>query len=263
LCSNPQPSLSLVLFYSRIQFLVEISALILATPDDGGMRAAGHTNNDKKEAAATSNAAGGVRAMKGDLIDRVLDVCGSKGTGKWTVQDAADRGVPLNTVSAALNGRFMSSVKAQRQRAAKAVAAAEHDLGSGESSGSNGNGGSPSTKAKTEHSVGLPDAGTSSFCAKGGLVDQLVAHDGLEQCLEDALLCCKLCSYAQGLALIATAAVEKGWAGEGGLNLAAIVRTWQGGCIIRASLLGHIEAAFLADPELPNLLLDPGVRRKK
>jgi len=256
----------------------------LATPDDGGVLASGHNNNNSTEVAsnaASAPPAGGVCAPKADLVDRVLDVCGSKGTGKWTVQDAADRGVPLNTVSAALNGRFMSSVKAQRQLAAKAVATAENALlaqapddnssssssgmsgGNGDGDGGDNNNSSselPSKKVQIDF-AGLPDAGTSSFRAKGSLVGQLIAPDGLERCLEDALLCCKLCSYAQGLALIATAAVEKGWAGKGGLSLAAIVRTWQGGCIIRASLLGHIEAAFEADPNLPNLLLDPGVKR--
>jgi 6-phosphogluconate dehydrogenase len=176
--------------------------------------------------------------------------------------------VPLNTVAAALNGRFLSSLKAQRQRAAAAVATAEAALssttrgGDGFDGGDGGDGGSPSKKSKVATSAADAgtDAGTAAFRAAGGLVEQLVPREDLEGCLEDALLCCKLCSYAQGLALIATAAAEKGWSGDGGLNLAAIVRTWQGGCIIRATLLASIEAAFVADPVLPNLLLDPGVR---
>jgi 6-phosphogluconate dehydrogenase len=201
-------------------------------------------------------------------LARRLPSFSQQGTGKWTVQDAADRGVPLNTVAAALNGRFLSSLKAQRQRAAAAVATAEAALTSTTRGGDTfdrgdgvGDSGSPSKKSKVATSADAgTDAGTASFRAAGGLVEQLVPREDLEGCLEDALLCCKLCSYAQGLALIATAAAEKGWSGDGGLDLAAIVRTWQGGCIIRATLLASIEAAFVADPVLPNLLLDPGVR---
>lgn len=34
---------------------------------------------------------------------------------------------------------------------------------------------------------------------------------------------------------------------------------WRGGCIIRAKLLDTIIAAYAADPDLPNLMLDPAV----
>jgi len=42
-----------------------------------------------------------------------------------------------------------------------------------------------------------------------------------------------------------------------GLDLAEIARIWSGGCIIRASLLNEIHAAFASQPGLINLMFDP------
>ena len=44
------------------------------------------------------------------------------------------------------------------------------------------------------------------------------------------------------------------------LNLGEIARIWRAGCIIRASLLGDIMAAFQRNPALENLLLDDSFR---
>ncbi|CAN8072676.1 unnamed protein product [Agarophyton chilense] len=51
------------------------------------------------------------------LVDKVLDQTGSKGTGMWTMQEAAARGVPAPTIGAALEARFISSLKKDRQLA--------------------------------------------------------------------------------------------------------------------------------------------------
>ncbi|KAH8064127.1 hypothetical protein JL720_12923 [Aureococcus anophagefferens] len=53
----------------------------------------------------------------GAAVDRVLDSCGSKGTGKWTVKEAAEQGVPAGTIAAALEARYLSSLKATRASA--------------------------------------------------------------------------------------------------------------------------------------------------
>ena len=37
----------------------------------------------------------------------------------------------------------------------------------------------------------------------------------------------------------------------------SIAQIWKGGCIIRARLLKRIQDAFHADPQLPNLMVDP------
>jgi 6-phosphogluconate dehydrogenase len=73
--------------------------------------------------------------------------------------------------------------------------------------------------------------------------------------LHDALFASRVCTYAQGMALIAAASREYAW----GIDLAEICRIWTGGCIIRARLLGAARAAFQADPQLTNLLIAPEV----
>ena len=71
--------------------------------------------------------------------------------------------------------------------------------------------------------------------------------------VRDALYCSKMCSYAQGMALLSKASSEFGF----DLNLAEIARIWKGGCIIRAGFLDKIKSAFQDNPNLPNLLLAP------
>ncbi|MEW6231897.1 MAG: NADP-dependent phosphogluconate dehydrogenase [Chloroflexota bacterium] len=67
-----------------------------------------------------------------------------------------------------------------------------------------------------------------------------------------ALYASKICSYAQGMAMLRAASQEYGY----DLPLADIARIWRAGCIIRARFLGKISAAFQRQPGLPNLLVD-------
>jgi 6-phosphogluconate dehydrogenase len=71
--------------------------------------------------------------------------------------------------------------------------------------------------------------------------------------VRDALYCSKMCSYAQGMALLRKASDEFNY----DLNLGEIARIWKGGCIIRAGFLDKIKSAFNDNPSLPNLLLAP------
>ncbi|NEP71625.1 MAG: decarboxylating NADP(+)-dependent phosphogluconate dehydrogenase [Okeania sp. SIO2C2] len=71
--------------------------------------------------------------------------------------------------------------------------------------------------------------------------------------VRDALYCSKICSYAQGMALLAAASKEFNY----NLNLGESARIWKGGCIIRAGFLNKIKKAFDENPGLPNLLLAP------
>ena len=50
------------------------------------------------------------------MVDRILDKTGMKGTGKWTVQQAADLSVAMPTVAAALDSRFLSGIKVRAIR---------------------------------------------------------------------------------------------------------------------------------------------------
>jgi 6-phosphogluconate dehydrogenase len=71
--------------------------------------------------------------------------------------------------------------------------------------------------------------------------------------VRDALYCSKICSYAQGMALLSTASKTYNWE----LILGELARIWKGGCIIRAGFLNKIKKAFDENPALPNLLLAP------
>ena len=70
--------------------------------------------------------------------------------------------------------------------------------------------------------------------------------------VRQALFASKICSYAQGYVQLDAAANEFGWKLDNG-NIALL---WRGGCIIRATFLGDIKAAFDKNPQLENLLLD-------
>ncbi|MCY7338008.1 MAG: NADP-dependent phosphogluconate dehydrogenase [Chamaesiphon sp.] len=75
--------------------------------------------------------------------------------------------------------------------------------------------------------------------------------------VRDALYCSKICSYAQGMALLSAASDAYQYE----LNLSEISRIWKGGCIIRAGFLNKIKDAFKAEPKLANLLLAPEFRQ--
>ncbi len=75
-------------------FLVEITAKVLMVKDPG-------TNKP--------------------LVDLVLDKAGQKGTGKWTAELALDLGISIPTITAALDGRVLSSMKDERVAAAPRV----------------------------------------------------------------------------------------------------------------------------------------------
>ena len=70
--------------------------------------------------------------------------------------------------------------------------------------------------------------------------------------LRKALFSAKVVSYAQGYALMRSAAKEYGW----NLNYGGIALMWRGGCIIRSVFLGKIKEAFDKNPAIANLLLD-------
>jgi 6-phosphogluconate dehydrogenase len=78
-------------------------------------------------------------------------------------------------------------------------------------------------------------------------------REQLIQAVHDALYASKICSYAQGFALLAAASKEYGW----NLNFGEISLLWRGGCIIRARFLDKIRDAFSNEPGLANLMLDP------
>ncbi|MCC6659459.1 MAG: NADP-dependent phosphogluconate dehydrogenase [Phycisphaerales bacterium] len=153
------------------------------------------------------------------FVDVVLDAAGQKGTGKWTINSALDLGQPAATMAEAVFARNMSALKEERQAAAK-VLSGPHLAGNAHVAGPQGGGG---------HNPNWVD------------------------CVRDALYCSKICSYAQGFALMAAQDRARSW----GLSLGEVASIFRGGCIIRARFLQKITEAFERRTDLPNLLLDP------
>jgi len=68
-----------------------------------------------------------------DLVEKIVDAAGQKGTGLWTVVSALEMGVSVPTIYAALNARVVSSMRAERLAAEAllpAPASRAIDLGS-------------------------------------------------------------------------------------------------------------------------------------
>jgi 6-phosphogluconate dehydrogenase len=148
-----------------------------------------------------------------DFVDMVLDAAGQKGTGKWTIGSALDLGVPAATMAEAVFARTMSAQKSERAAAAKVLKG--------------------------------PAVGPHSHSLGAGEYDWVTA-------VRDALYCSKVCSYAQGFALMHAASRANEW----GLKLGEIAGIFRGGCIIRARFLQKITEAYQRRADLPNLLLD-------
>ena len=53
------------------------------------------------------------------LVEVILDSAGQKGTGRWTTQTALEFGVPIPTISAAVDARLLSNAKEEREVAAR------------------------------------------------------------------------------------------------------------------------------------------------
>ena len=70
--------------------------------------------------------------------------------------------------------------------------------------------------------------------------------------VHDALYVSKICSYAQGMALIQAGSREWNWS----IDMREMARIWKAGCIIRARFLDSIMRAYERKASLLNLLLD-------
>ena len=151
----------------------------------------------------------------GPLVEKILDKAGAKGTGKWTTQTALDLGVAIPTITAAVDARTVSSLKDERILASRYLAGP--------------------TPAPMAASSKVPISNLKSF------VDDV----------RDALYCSKICSYAQGMAMLVAADKQYQY----GLRMDEIARIWKAGCIIRAVFLDEIKQAFREEPNLANLLM--------
>ncbi|KAH7298855.1 hypothetical protein KP509_25G061600 [Ceratopteris richardii] len=126
-------------------FLIEITADIFRVKDDKG---------------------------EGELVDKILDKTGMKGTGKWTVQQAAELSVAAPTIACSLDSRFLSGLKEEREAAAEVF-----------------------------RKAGVGDI----------LITKEVDKEQLINDVRKALYASKICSYAQGMNIIRAKSIEKGW----------------------------------------------------
>lgn len=55
------------------------------------------------------------------LVEKILDVAGQKGTGKWAVISALDEGVPLTLIGESVYSRYLSSMKEERALASQRI----------------------------------------------------------------------------------------------------------------------------------------------
>ena len=92
----------------------------------------------------------------------------------------------------------------------------------------------------------------ASECLPGPMCPYAGDKEKMIRAIECALYASKLTSYAQGMALLRIASSEYRY----NLKHGTIAKIWRAGCIIRASLLNDITAAYERAPELVNLLLD-------
>lgn len=65
---------------------------------------------------------------EGYLVDKILDVAGQKGTGKWTGQISLDLGVPSPTITNAVYERYLSSLKEERIEASVTLKGPEQTI---------------------------------------------------------------------------------------------------------------------------------------
>lgn len=70
--------------------------------------------------------------------------------------------------------------------------------------------------------------------------------------IRKALYASKIISYSQGFSLIQKASRKYGWK----VDLSAVARIWQNGCIIRSAFLKNVAEAYDRMPSLENILLD-------
>src|SRR6266540_1142244 len=106
------------------------------------------------------------------LVDKILDTAGQKGTGKWTVINSQDLGIPITLMAEAVYARCVSALKDDRVKAARKLKGPRPAIGA----------------AKQE-----------------------AARKAFIEDIKCALYASKIISYAQGYMLMRAAAAEYQW----------------------------------------------------
>ena len=107
------------------------------------------------------------------LVDKILDTAGQKGTGKWTVINSQDLGIPITLMAEAVYSRCVSALKDERVKAARKLKG--------------------------------PRPALTSIAANPEKKKAFIAD------IMSALYASKIVSYAQGYMLMREAGKEYGW----------------------------------------------------
>lgn len=107
------------------------------------------------------------------LVDKILDTAGQKGTGKWTVINSQELGIPITLMAEAVYARCVSALKDERVKASRKLKGPRPAL---------------------------------SAIASDPAKKQAFVED-----IRQALYASKIISYAQGYMLMRAAAAEYGW----------------------------------------------------
>jgi len=107
------------------------------------------------------------------LVDKILDTAGQKGTGKWTVINSQELGIPITLMAEAVYSRCVSALKDERVKAARKLKGPKPSLG--------------------------------SIAANPAKKKQFIED------IKNALYASKIVSYAQGYMLMRAAAKEYNW----------------------------------------------------
>lgn len=106
------------------------------------------------------------------LVNNILDTAGQKGTGKWTVINSLDMGVPITLMAEAVYARCVSALKDERVKASRKLKGPKPAI--------------PNANDPTKRKALIED-------------------------IRSALYASKIISYAQGYMLMRSAAQEYGW----------------------------------------------------
>lgn len=107
------------------------------------------------------------------LVDIILDTAGQKGTGKWTVVNSQELGIPITLIAEAVYSRCVSALKDERVKAARKLKGPRPTL--------------------------------------GGIASNVEKKKAFIADIRDALYASKIVSYAQGYMLMRSAAAEYKW----------------------------------------------------
>jgi 6-phosphogluconate dehydrogenase len=107
------------------------------------------------------------------LVDKILDTAGQKGTGKWTVINSQELGIPITLMAEAVYSRCVSALKDERVKAAKKLKGPRPAL--------------------------------------GGIAANAEKKKAFIEDIKSALYASKIVSYAQGYMLMRAAAAEYQW----------------------------------------------------